>query len=466
MSLILFCLVMLSVLFALVFGFWWDSSAPFKVHISILASALAVFLSAILIINIYPRIQRRALASEKHKKLDNAAWGQDISTKLSTPAAVIEGYNIKFANNAFLNELGLKGMREYITDMPLTNLVHPGSHQALNKIITQKSEHESSETTLLRMLYVDGTTIPVHVSFSPLGQDDQANQFLLQFSTTSTSEQAKSSSSQELTYHMLIDRIEQIIFQINVDQEIIFLNPSWERILDYSSSESLDKSLFSFIHPEDQPLAEARLKSLTEGKRQQSQFELRLIAKNGHSHWFEMRASTTSKLKGERTSVMGTLADISRMKSATAGRKANARSATNMIMPNIPCMLYRCKNDRNWTFDFASEGCLEVTEYQVYEVTNSAQFNYMQLIYPDDQQRVWEHVQEQINKQQSFDLVYRIMTRSNRIKWVLQKGKGVFSGSGELLGLEGIIIDLTGQDHTVLKDGIALMCHEQKDRAE
>ena len=137
-----------------------------------------------------------------------------------------------------------------------------------------------------------------------------------------------------------------------------------------------------------------------------------------------------------------------------------------MIMPNIPCMLYRCKNDRNWTFDFASEGCLEVTEYQVYEVTNSAQFNYMQLIYPDDQQRVWEHVQEQINKQQSFDLVYRIMTRSNRIKWVLQKGKGVFSGSGELLGLEGIIIDLTGQDHTVLKDGIALMCNEQKDRAE
>jgi PAS domain S-box-containing protein len=457
---------MLSVLFALVFGFWWDSSAPFKVHLSILASALAVFLSAILIVNIYPKIQRRSLATDKYKKLDQVAWGQDISTKLSTPAAVIEGYIIKFANNAFLNELGMSGMREYVTDMPLTNLVHPGSHQALNNIIVQKSDLETNETTMLRMLYADGTTIPVQVSFSPLGQGEQPNQFLLQFSPTSTTEPIKSSSPQDLTNQMLIDRIEQIIFQINADQEIIFLNPSWERILDYSSSESKGKPLLSFIHPEDQPLAEARINALTEGKRQHSQFEVRLIAKNGHSHWFEMRASTTSKLKGERTSILGTLTDISRMKSATAGRKANARSATNMILPNIPCMLYRCKNDRNWTFDFASEGCLEVTGYQVYEVTNSSQFNYMQLIYPDDQQRVWEHVQEQINKQQSFDVVYRIMTRSNQIKWVMQKGKGIFSGSTELLGLEGVIIDLTSQDHDALKNGIELMCNEQKDKAE
>lgn len=464
MNLILFCLVMLSALFALVFGFWWDSTAPFKAHISVLASVLAVFLSTILIINIYPRIQRRSLASEQNKQLDNVAWGQDISTKLSTPAAVIEGYNIKFANNAFLKELGMSGMREFITDMPLTNLVHPGSHQVLNDIIIQRNDHETNETTLLRMLYVDGTTIPVHVSFSPLGNREQPNQFLLQFTTTSTTEPAASSSSQELTYHMLIDRIEQIVFQVNVDQELIFLNPSWERILDYSSNECMDTSLFSFIHPEDQPLAEARLKALTEGKRQHSQFELRLIAKNGRSHWFEMRASTTSQLKGERTSVMGTLTDISRKKQASAGLKANARSATDMIMPNIPCMLYRCKNDRNWTFDFASDGCLEVTEYQVYELTNSLHFNYMQLIYPEDQQRVWEHVQQQINLQRSFHVVYRILTRSNRIKWVQQRGKGVFSGSDELLGLEGVIIDLSTDDHAALKAGLEMMCNDKQEQ--
>ncbi|MCX4187069.1 PAS domain-containing protein [Methylophaga sp. OBS4] len=454
MSLFLFCLVMLSAIFTLVFGFWWDSSAPFKVHLSVLASLLAMLLSAILIINIYPKIQRRSAVTAKDKHLDNVMWGQDISSKLSTPAAVIEGYNIKFANNAFLKELGMSGMREFITEMPLTNLVHPSNHNALANFISQQHDLQSNETITLRMLYADGTTIPVHMSLSPLNATEQPNQYLLQFSLTSSSEPATSSVSEELTYHLLIDRIEQIVFQINVDQELIFLNPSWQRLLDYSTEESLNKTLFSFIHPEDQPLAESRLNALTEGKRQQCQFELRLIAKNGRSLWVELRASTTSTLKGERTSIMGTLTDISRMKQTEAGLKANARSTTDMIMTNIPCMLYRCKNDRNWTFDFVSEGCLEVTEYQPYEITNSLNFNYMQLIYPEDQPRVWEHVQNQINKQRSFQLVYRILTRSNKIKWVMERGKGIFSGSDELLTLEGVIIDITSDNFHELMYGL------------
>lgn len=459
MSLLLFCLVLLSGIFFMVFGFWWDSSAPFKIHILMLSSVLAVFLSAILIINIYPRVQRRQLSANTGNQLDHVAWGHDISSKLSTPAAVVEGYNIKFANNAFLKELGMSGMRDFITDMPLSNLVHPGSHQALTELFSKQDDENSTETMVLRMLYVDGTTIPVHMSLSPLTSTDDSNPFLLQFTSTSM-EAASETTAEESTYHMLIDRIEQIVFQLNVDQAFIFLNPSWQRLLDFSPEECLNKPLLSYIHPEDIPLAEARLNALTEGKRQQCQFELRLIAKNGRSHWFEMRASTTSRLKGERTSVIGTLTDISRMKMATAALRANANTVTDMIIPNIPCMLYRCKNDRNWTFEFVSEGCLEVTEYQPYELTNSLHFNYMQLIYPEDQQRVWEQVQKQINKQRHFQIIYRILTRSNKVKWVMERGKGIFSGSDELLTLEGVIIDLSSDDYSALQSGLDQILQE------
>lgn len=454
MTLVLFCLIMLSSIFALVFGFWWDSTAPFKVHISVLASVLAVFLSAVLIINVYPRVQRRSMAASSDSKLDKVAWGEDISTKLSTPAAVIEGYTIKFANNAFLKELGMTGMREFVADMPLTNLIHPSSHQALTDLISKEYAQRSNETVVLRMLYVDGTTIPVHLSLSPLDTTEKSNQFLLQFTTPSSHDPVSTPEDKDPINHMLIDRIEQIVFHINVDQELIFLNPSWQRLLDYNPEDCLGSSLFDFVHPEDLPVAESRLNALTEGKRQQCNLELRLIAKNGRAQWFEMRASTTSKLKGERTSIVGTLTDISRMKSSSAGLKANARNATEMIMPNIPCMLYRCKNDRNWTFDYVSAGCLEVTEYQPYEITNSLHFNYMQLIFPEDQERVWEHVQNQVNKQRSFQIIYRILTRSHKIKWVMERGKGIFSGSDELLILEGVIIDLCCDDFSELQYGL------------
>ena len=311
MNIILFSLVMLSSIFVLVLGFWWDSTAPFKVHISTLAAVLAMFLSATLAMTLYPRLKRRP-QPQSPIAFDDVIWGQDLSSKLSTPAAVIDGYNIKFANNAFLKELGMNGMRDMITDLPLTNLIHPNSHQQMTDFISRQHNQRSNETMMLRMLYVDGTTIPAQISLSPLNSLQQHGQFLLQFTTTSSSEPTSTKLDVDHTYRYLIDRLDQIVFQMNVDQKIIFLNPAWERMLDFTPQECMQKTLFQFIHPEDLPLAEARINALTEGKRHHSQFELRLIAKNGRSQWFEMRASPPSRLKSERSSVMGTLTDISR----------------------------------------------------------------------------------------------------------------------------------------------------------
>jgi hypothetical protein len=40
MSLYVFSMVVLSLIYMLVFGVWWDGSAPFKVHLSVLAVAM------------------------------------------------------------------------------------------------------------------------------------------------------------------------------------------------------------------------------------------------------------------------------------------------------------------------------------------------------------------------------------------------------------------------------------------
>ncbi len=451
---------MLSALFSLVLGLWWDSSASYKAHIAIIITLFAITLSSVLIIHIYPTLKRRIQLSKQNKQLDEVAWGQDISTKLSTPAAVIEGYNIKFANNAFLRELGMLGMRDFITDMPLTNLVHPGSHQILNDIIVQNADNDSNSTTLLRMLYVDGTTLPVTVSISPLGESEQPNQFLLQFAPTSSAQLSPTLPNDDI-HHKLIEEMEQIVFQIDVDQALIFINSSWQRMLDFNTEECINKALLDFIHPEDLPLAESRLTALTEGKRQRCQFELRLITKSGRSHWFEMRASTTSKHKGERTSIIGSLTDINRRKHTSVSLKANATNTNDMILPNIPCMLYRCKNDRNWTIDYVSEGCLDVTEYQRYELTQQSS-NFKQLMHPDDQQRVWQHVQQQIHKHRGFHMVYRIITRSHRVKWVMESGRGIYSGTDELLGLEGVMTDLSTDDYDAIALGLNQIIDENK----
>ena len=326
--------------------------------------------------------------------------------------------------------------------MPFSNIVHPSDHHYLSKIFSENIQKEDIEhQTRLRIFCQDGTILPTYVSLSPLRDESNPNLNLLQFSSSSSRKTIATPFGSDFNYPLLINHIEQVVFQVNVAQEFIYLNPSWEQLLDHKIDESLGKPLLAFIHPEDKPSVEAHIISLIQGKRSSCVMEARAIARNGDACWIELRAKNTSTCKGERSSVVGTLTDIRRMKQTESRLRANRRSLSTLLS-NIPGMIYRCKNDRNWTFEYVSDGCMEVTGYEPYEVIDNPNFAYTQVIHPDDRARTWQCVQQQITKQEKFQMIYRIINRSGTINWVWEQGRGVFSSTGELLALEGFITDI------------------------
>lgn len=442
MSIYVFSTLVLSMIFMLVFGSWWNEHASFMLHVSALVVALLTTLAGILMIAIFPLMKAHTTSGDKEKIFNRATWGTDVSNTLSTPAAVLDGYNLVFANKAFLTELGMAGMADEVIGMPFSNIVHPSDHHYLAKIFAENSQDENSQQQVrLRILCQDGTILPAHVSLSPLRDDNNQNLSLLQFSSPSSQKTSDSKLDSSFNYPLLINHIEQVVFQINVTQEFIFLNPSWEELLDHKIEDSLNKPLLSFIHPEDKPSVEAHINALIQGKRNSCIMEARAIARNGDACWIELRAKNTSTCKGERSSVIGTLTDIRRMKQTESRLRANRRSLSTLLS-NIPGMIYRCKNDRNWTFEFVSDGCKEVTGYEPYEVIDNPSFAYTQVIHPDDRARTWQCVQQQIAKQEKFQMIYRIINRSGATHWVWEQGRGVFSSTGELLALEGFITDI------------------------
>lgn len=452
MSLYVFSTVVLSIIFMLVFNTWWVDNSHFKIHLSALLVATITFLSVMMMIAIYPIFISRTASKRQQSDLDKATWANEVSNHLSSPAAVIDGYNVVFANKAFLTELGMLGKNDQIIGMPITNIIHPEDHQHLAILFAQNAqksnESEKKDALKIRLLSLDGSMLPVHISLSPL-HEDNPDLTLLQFSSV-TSVKAKSFEDvDQSNYQQLINQIEQIVFHLNVEQQLMFLNASWEALLDYKVQDSLGKSLLSFIHPEDKPLAEARINSLTQGKRTKSHVEFRLISKNGNSLWVELRAQNTSVYKSERSSVIGTLTDISLMKVNEASLRTNRR-LLSALLNNTPGMIYRCKNDKHWSFEFVSDGCVDVTGYEPYEMLDNPNFSYMQIIHPDDRVMTRHAVQKQVDIGQKFQVVYRIITRSGTTKWVWEQGKGVFSSAGELLALEGFITDISNQGHTEL----------------
>ncbi len=115
------------------------------------------------------------------------------------------------------------------------------------------------------------------------------------------------------------------------------------------------------------------------------------------------------------------------------------------LLSNLPGMSYRCLNDKNWTMEFLSDGCFELTGYYPGDLVLNSKLSYGRLIHDDDKEMVWNGVQAACVEKKPFKLVYRIITADGSQKWVWEQGRGIFSDSGQLIAIEGFITDITDQ---------------------
>ena len=448
MSIFIFSTLIISIIFFIVLGSWYNIQGPFLLHVVMLISTAVAIFSAAVVVIIQP------LFSSKKSRINQnlnqeAAWGREVSSTLSSPAAMLDGYVVKFINTPFLQTLGMADMADQIIGMPFTNLIHPADHQSFANLNAEASTGKTkNDPTKIRLVCADGTTLPSNASLTRMREDGQNNLTLFQFTPISAINPLTNDFESQFNYHLILDRLEEIVFQLSAEGKVTFLNPAWENLIEFKVQDCLNKSILDFFHPEDRPMIEARLDSLTQGKRATCTLEARLLSVHGSPNWIVMRAKTTSASAGERTSVIGTMTNIQNNKDAEASLLAS-RQASNSLLSHIPALVYRGRNDRFWTFEYVSDGCIDLTGYDPQDFLNSNYLNFNLIIHPDDRSGVWESVNEQLGLNEKFKLIYRIVTRKGETKLVQEYGRGIFSSTGELLALEGFITEIPEQQYRV-----------------
>lgn len=116
------------------------------------------------------------------------------------------------------------------------------------------------------------------------------------------------------------------------------------------------------------------------------------------------------------------------------------------LIAHLPGTVYRCRNDRDWTVEFISEGCRALTGYEPADLIGNARASYgRDVIHPDDQEACWRAVQAAIADGLPFQAQYRVVARSGEIRWVRESGNAIRGPSGEVEALEGFITDITEQ---------------------
>lgn len=111
------------------------------------------------------------------------------------------------------------------------------------------------------------------------------------------------------------------------------------------------------------------------------------------------------------------------------------------LLSNLPGMVYRCRNDQDWTMEFVSEGCFHLLGIPPKDLVSS-RYTYASLVHPDDLANLHHAVDEALSSSQQFDIEYRVCLPDGRTKWLWERGSGVYAEDGAIIAIDGFICDI------------------------
>jgi len=112
------------------------------------------------------------------------------------------------------------------------------------------------------------------------------------------------------------------------------------------------------------------------------------------------------------------------------------------ITGRVEGFLYRCRNDRDYSMLHISEGVDRLSGYPASDFVDNRKRAFTTVIHPDDLEAIYGDVDRALAGKQKWEIDYRLVHRAGHPVWVHEVGAGVFAESGELLYLEGFVIDI------------------------
>lgn len=430
MSLFVFSAFALSLLFAAVIGSWYGGAVVYAMPMVMALAGLGILAAGRWL------DQRRPSCGAQQGTAD-IRWAGEVCSSIPSPAAIVRGPVVGFANRALLDLLGLAERGDEVVGLPFTNVLHPADHERFATMLAAPSEGTPrGGDQILRLMRGDSSVLRVYVSLSPLESDPGSH--LLQFSADLRAGGEYDFASVNLAE--ALDQIDLVFFKTDEVGRLIHVNRAWERLTGRRLADSRGRALVAPCHPDDRDALERGLARIARGDIDRFSMEVRLVHLAGNVVRGTLRANACFDAGGDLHGIAGTLSEVDRRRREDEG--PGARRYVNTLLANVPGMIYRGLNDRDWTMEFVSDGCLDLTGYESWELVGSQRVTFGSLIHPEDREFVWSQVQMAVAARRAYQIAYRLIHASGRTLRVWEQGRGMFSAQGELLSVEGFITDL------------------------
>jgi PAS domain S-box-containing protein len=266
----------------------------------------------------------------------------------------------------------------------------------------------------------------------------------------------------EREHRAIINGITDIIFEVDPDGKILFLNDSWAKITGLERAASIGQNLFDMIHGADQQEQKQNMMALVRGQKQAFRVPTRLKTSNDKWRSVEMAFSMLRQDESRNLRVVGSFTDIEeRQKAQQALLDAERKYRT--IWENAAGGIYQLSTEGN--FLSANPSMARILGYNDIDHLMTTLQNAHQDLFVQKNERVQflRNLKPNSDPQIYEAEVYRF----DRSKiWVRENVRAAADTHGNVLYFEGSMEDITARKEAEIRLSEAKIQSDSANRAK
>ncbi|MDY7023016.1 MAG: PAS domain S-box protein, partial [Cyanobacteriota bacterium] len=231
-----------------------------------------------------------------------------------------------------------------------------------------------------------------------------------------------------------------IVYTTDTQGKIIFVNEKFCEISKYTQAELMGKTpriVNSGYH--SSTFFRQMWQMISQGKIWRG--EIKNKAKDGSEYWVDTTIAPFLNEQGKPYQYIAISYDLSERKQAELAL-LDTNNKLQALIANLPGSVYHCCNDEDWKMAYLSDEIENISGYPASDFINNNVRSYASIIYTEDVERVNQIVSTALDQKEAFALEYRIVCADGTVKWVYERGQGLLNAAGELVNLNGVILDI------------------------
>jgi PAS domain S-box-containing protein len=280
----------------------------------------------------------------------------------------------------------------------------------------------------------DGSQFMANVTLTALR--DQAGE-LRGFSEISRDLSERKES--EARYRGLLEAAPDAMVISNAQGRIVLINAATERQFGYRRDELIGQKVKNII-PEGfaERLIADDLRSTEDALAQQIGMGIELIARRKDGSGFPIEIMLSPLKSAEGILVTAAIRDVTARKEAEQALRDNEENLRLTVeAAEIGTWFWNIQKDEiRWSEKFQT----------LFGLTSNATLSYeeiLEVIHPDDRQRLDQSVKNTLEQGAPYDIEYRVVWPDSSVHWIAAKGQAHRGHEGKAISLQGIVLDVT-----------------------